>query len=228
MHECGRRPEPTPRDYCGERVTGQALCYAEERMVSPVHYSSTVRSIPAPRIGRGRMGIQPGMRRSWSPVYLFGIPPVYLFGPEYPAPALHTVSPVSLHSHVRPVPAPIQPGWVVSALHSRPPVRLHSPVCPIPPPRTRPEVCVPSPVPPVPAARTRPPVRLQGPVRMYVIHVTLATLNYATLFTCPTLLISYVYTVLDTIYCILPMPFCTITHSYIFMFIFFIPLHLCV
>ena len=48
------------------------------------------------------------------------------------------------------------------------------------------------------------------------------------MFTYPTLLISYVYTVLYTIYCILPMPFCTITHSYIFMYIFFIPLHLCV
>ena len=46
------------------------------------------------------------------------------------------------------------------------------------------------------------------------------------MFTYPTLLIAYVYTVLDTIYCILPMPFCTITHSYIFMYIFFIPLHL--
>ena len=47
--------------------------------------------------------------------------------------------------------------------------------------------------------------------------------------TYPTFLISYVYTVLYTIYCILPMTFCTITHSYIFMYIFvFIPLHLCV
>ena len=48
------------------------------------------------------------------------------------------------------------------------------------------------------------------------------------MFTYPTLLVSYVYTVLYTIYCILPMPFCTITHSYIVMYIFFIPLHLCV
>ena len=48
------------------------------------------------------------------------------------------------------------------------------------------------------------------------------------MFIFPTLLISYVYTVLYTIYCILPMPFCAITHSYIFMYIFFIPLHLCV
>ena len=36
---------------------------------------------------------------------------------------------------------------------------------------------------------------------------------------------SSVYTVLDTIYCILPMLLCTITHPYIFMYIFFIPLH---
>jgi hypothetical protein len=32
------------------------------------------------------------------------------------------------------------------------------------------------------------------------------------MFTYPTLLISYVYTVLYTIYCILPMPFCTYVH----------------
>ena len=42
------------------------------------------------------------------------------------------------------------------------------------------------------------------------------------------ILISFVYTALNTIYCILPMPLCTITHSYIFMYIIFIPLHLCV
>ena len=66
--------------------------------------------------------------------------------------------------------------------------------------------------------------------QMIVPLSSLATLNYATLFTYPTLLISYIYiyTVLDTIYCILPMPLCTITHSYIFMYILFIPLHLCV
>ena len=37
------------------------------------------------------------------------------------------------------------------------------------------------------------------------------------MFTYPTLLISYVYTVLYTIHCILPMLFYTITHSYIFL-----------
>jgi hypothetical protein len=46
------------------------------------------------------------------------------------------------------------------------------------------------------------------------------------MFTYPTLLISYACTALDTIYYILHMLFCTITHSYIFMYIFFIPLHL--
>ena len=99
MHESGRSLEPTPCAYCGECVTGQAPCYAEMRMVSPVHISSPVRSIPAPLIGRARMGIQPGrkvpVQRSWSPVYLLG--------PGYPALPLRTVSPVSLHSPVRPV-----------------------------------------------------------------------------------------------------------------------------
>ena len=70
---------------------------------------------------------------------------------------------------------------------------------------------------------------IKASCHFYVIHVSLATLNNATfMFTYPTLLISYVYSVPDTIYCILPTPFCTIIHSYIFMYIFFIPLHLCV
>jgi hypothetical protein len=141
--------------YRGERVTGLALCYVVERTVSPVCISSPVRSIPATRICRARMGIKPGRRepaqRSWSPVYLHG--------PGYPAPTLRTMS---LHSPVRPVPAPcicrasitIQPGRVVSALHSRPPVRL------------------PSPIPPVPTPRTRLPVRLQGP--QYSLFLLLA------------------------------------------------------
>ena len=51
-------------------------------------------------------------------------------------------------------------------------------------------------------------------LHLYVIHVSLATLNSATLFTYPTLLISYVDNVLDTIYCIFPMTFFIITHSY--------------
>ena len=46
------------------------------------------------------------------------------------------------------------------------------------------------------------------------------------MFTYPKLPISYVYTVLDTIYCNLPRLFCTITHSNIFMNIFFILLQL--
>ena len=46
------------------------------------------------------------------------------------------------------------------------------------------------------------------------------------MFTYPTLLISYVYTVLYTIYCILPMPH---GHPYIYTYIFLlIPSHLCV
>ena len=32
----GRRPEPTPHAYRGERLTGQAPCYAGRRTVSPV------------------------------------------------------------------------------------------------------------------------------------------------------------------------------------------------
>ena len=135
LAEVGFRPEPTPRAYRGERVTSQAPCYAVMRTVSPVRIHSPVRSIPASRICRSRVGSQPG-----------------------PAPALRTVLPVCLHSPVRPVPAhrmyrakvSIQPGRIVPALRSRSPVRLHGPVRPVPSLRTRPEVRVISPVPPVP------------------------------------------------------------------------------
>ena len=50
------------------------------------------------------------------------------------------------------------------------------------------------------------------------------------MFTYPILLISYVYTVLYTIHCMLPMPFYTITDSYFFFMntFLFILLHLCV
>ena len=121
-----------PRAYRGERVTGQAPCYAVMRTVSPVRIHSPVRSVPASCSCRARVGIQPGLiesaQRSWSPVRLYG--------PEYPATALRTVSPVRQHNPVRPVPAPrtsratggIQPGRVVPALSSRPPVRIHGPV----------------------------------------------------------------------------------------------------
>ena len=95
LAESGFRPEPTPRAYRGERVTGQAPCYA-------VRIHSPVRSVPAHRSCRARVGIQPGLivpaQRSCSPVCLFG--------PGYPAPALCTVSPVRQHNSVRPVPAP--------------------------------------------------------------------------------------------------------------------------
>lgn len=82
-----------------------------------------------------------------------------------------TVSPVRIHSPVRPVPATrscrarvsIQPGWVVPALRSRPPVRLHGPVYPVPAPCIKPPVCLPSLVSPVPAPRARPPVCLSTP-----------------------------------------------------------------
>ena len=96
------RPEPTPRAYRGERVTGQAPCYPVLRTMPSVCIHSPVRSVQAPRSGRARVGIQPGRivpaQRSW--------PPVRLFGPDYPAPALRTVSPVRQQSPVRPVPAP--------------------------------------------------------------------------------------------------------------------------
>ena len=85
---------------------------------------SPVRYIPAPRIGRARVGIEPSAMkpalRIWSPVHLLG--------PAYMAPALRTVSPVRLHS---PVPIPsrrtgratgtIQPGKVGQARCSRAP-----------------------------------------------------------------------------------------------------------
>ena len=54
--------EPTPTSCAYRRVrgTGQALCYAVECTVSPVRVHSPVRYIPAPRIGRARVGIEPG------------------------------------------------------------------------------------------------------------------------------------------------------------------------
>ena len=102
LAESGFRPESTPRAYREERVTGQAPCYAVICTVSPVRTHSPVHYIPAPRIDRARVGIQPGRivpaQRIW--------PPVRLYGPGYPAPALRTVSPVRLHSPVRPGLAP--------------------------------------------------------------------------------------------------------------------------
>ena len=95
------RPEPTPRAYRGERVTGQAPCYAVMlHCVSSAH-SQPVRSMPASRTCRAKGSIQPGrvvpIQRSWSPVHLLGT--------GYPAPALRTIPPVRLHSPVCPVPA---------------------------------------------------------------------------------------------------------------------------
>ena len=66
----------------GERVTSQVPVYAALRRVSPVHSHCPVRSLQAPRSCRARVGIQP----------LIQPPPVRLFGPGYPAPALRTVS----------------------------------------------------------------------------------------------------------------------------------------
>ena len=147
MAKPGRRPAPTSRAYRRARVTGQAPCYAVERTVSPVRVHSPVRYIPAPRIGRARVGIAPGTMKPalciWSPVHLLG--------PAYMAPALRMVSPVRQHSPVRPIPprrtsrttGNIRPGKVGQARCSRAPVRLHGPVYPVPPPRTSPPVAAP-------------------------------------------------------------------------------------
>ncbi|XP_055760776.1 uncharacterized protein LOC129838088 [Salvelinus fontinalis] len=157
----GRRPAPTSRAYGGEREYGQTPWYAEERTVSPVRVLSPVRYIPAPRIGRARVGIEPGAmkpaQRIWSSVRLLG--------PVYMAPALRMVSAVRQHSPVRAIPprrtglatGSIQPGKVGHARCLRAPVRLHGPVYPVPPPR-------PSLVPPLLTPRTRLPVCLQSPV----------------------------------------------------------------
>ena len=138
MAKSGRRPEPTPCAYRGERWIGQAPCYAVRPTVSPVRRHSPVRYIAAPRIGRARVGIEPcamkPAQRIWSPVRLLG--------PGYMAPALRMVSPVRQHSPVWAIPprrtglasGSIQPGRVVQARCSRPPVRLHGPVYPVPPP----------------------------------------------------------------------------------------------
>jgi hypothetical protein len=97
--ESGFRPEPTPRAYRGERVTGQAPCYPVLLTMPSVRIHSPVCSVEAPRSGRARVGIQPGrIVCSW--------PLVRLFGPGYPVPALCTVSPVRQKSPVRPVPVP--------------------------------------------------------------------------------------------------------------------------
>ncbi|XP_052349959.1 uncharacterized protein LOC127915130 [Oncorhynchus keta] len=96
----GRRPEPTPRAYHGEWRTGQAPCYAVRCTVSPVRRHSPVHSIAAPRIGRARVGIEPGAmkpaQRIWSPVRLLR--------PGYMAPVLRMVSQVRQHSPVRSIP----------------------------------------------------------------------------------------------------------------------------
>jgi hypothetical protein len=154
----GRRPAPAPRACRGERgrCTGQALCYAVERTVSPVCVLSPVRYIPAPRIGWARVGIEPGAMKPalciWSPVRLLG--------PAYMAPASRMVSPVRLHSPVQAIPrrtglatGSIQPGKVGQARCSRFPVRLLGPVYPVPSPRTSPS-----------APRTGLPVHCQSPV----------------------------------------------------------------
>ncbi|XP_064811669.1 uncharacterized protein LOC135526929 isoform X2 [Oncorhynchus masou masou] len=96
MAKPGRRPAPTSCGYRGARETGQAPCYT----VSPVRVHSPVRYIPAPRIGRARVGIEPSAMkpalRIWSPVRRLG--------PAYMAPALRMVSLVRLHSPMRAIP----------------------------------------------------------------------------------------------------------------------------
>ena len=172
----GRGPAQTPYAYRGARETGQAPCYAVVRTVSPVRVHSSVRYIPAPRIGRARLSVEPNAMkpalRIWSPVRLLG--------PAYMVPALRSVSPVRLHSPVRAIPPrrngrateSIQPGKVGQARCSKASVHLHGPVYPMPPPRTSPPVTGPrtrlpvrvlGPVPPVPAPHTRPTVRLACP-----------------------------------------------------------------
>ena len=92
MAESGWRPLPTPRAYRGERRTGQSPCYAVECTLSPVSVHSPVRYLPAPRIGRARVGVQPGRMVPAQRIWLL----VRHYGPGYPAPALRTVSPVLL------------------------------------------------------------------------------------------------------------------------------------
>ena len=84
----GRRTAPTSCAHRGARETGQAPCYAVKRTVSPVRVHSPVRYIPAPRIGRARVSIEPSAMkpalRIWSPVRLLGL--AYMHGvPGSPA-----------------------------------------------------------------------------------------------------------------------------------------------
>ena len=113
----GRRPAQTPCAYRGARETGQAPCYAMERTVFPVRVHSPVRFIPALRIGRARVGIEPGkVGQDWC-----SRAPVRLHGPVYPEPPPHTSPPVA-------------------APRTRLPVRVLAPVSPVPAPHIKPTV----------------------------------------------------------------------------------------
>ena len=57
---------PTSCAYRRARETGQAPCYAVERTVSPVRVHSPVRLIPAPRISRARVCIEPGAMKPYA------------------------------------------------------------------------------------------------------------------------------------------------------------------
>ena len=142
VDKSGRRPVPTPCAYRGERGTGQAPRYAVRCTVSPVSRHSPVRYIATPRIGRARVGIEPGAmkpaQRNWSPVCLLS--------PGYMAPALRMMSRVRQHSPVRAITphrtglatGSTLPGNIGQARCSRATVRLHGQVYPVPPPRTSP------------------------------------------------------------------------------------------
>jgi hypothetical protein len=149
LAESGWRPEPTPRAYRGERVTGQAPYYAVMRTVSSGRVHRPVRSVPVPCISRARLSIQPERvvpaLRSRSPVRLHG--------PVYPVPVSRTRPEVRVTSLAPPMPAP----------RIRPPVRMPSPECPVPAPCTRPEVRVTSLAPPMPVPCIRIPATVLRP-----------------------------------------------------------------
>ena len=116
-----RRYSSLNRAYRGGHCTGQALCYAVECTVSPVRMLSSVRYIPAPRICRARVRIQPGRM----------------------VPALLSRFPVRLHGPVYPVPPP-RTSPLVAAPRTRLSLRLiptGAPACPaLPEPSSCPEL----------------------------------------------------------------------------------------
>ncbi|XP_064877146.1 uncharacterized protein LOC135572648 [Oncorhynchus nerka] len=112
--------------------------------------NSPVRYIPDPRIGRARVGIQPGWMVPAQPAW----PPVRLFGPGHPVPALRTVSPHQASS-ASPQSVMIHGPEPAVMIHgTEPAVRIYG---------TEPPATVSSPEPPATVPSPEPPARVPNP-----------------------------------------------------------------